>query len=168
MQFSFFLFENNFVVKIWSTGWIAEVQAVLLTPGSAKLNFVIFLVRDRLYRNPCVCVILCICCMFSVFRIVNATSTYASLAPVIDQLYSTNSCTTSVQCTEAGINSRINVPSKVCALRCPKCAWGSRTPARFVVLVDVICVIWHQNYDVSQSGRYWCLKNCLNLNNPTC
>jgi hypothetical protein len=45
-----------------------------------------FLVQDGLYRNPCVCV-----CVFSVFRIVNQTSTEASLAPVIDQLYSTNS-----------------------------------------------------------------------------
>jgi hypothetical protein len=48
--------------------------------------------------------------------------------------------TTSVQCTEAGLNSRINAPSKVCALQCPECARVSRTPARFVVLVFNNCI----------------------------
>jgi hypothetical protein len=39
-----------------------------------------FLVWDRLYRNPCVsfCVSVYLLCVFSVFRIVNATSTEAS------------------------------------------------------------------------------------------
>ena len=50
---------------------------------------VFFLVRDGLYRNPCVSVCVCIC-VFSVFRIVNETSTKASLAPAIDQLLYTN------------------------------------------------------------------------------
>ena len=36
-------------------------------------------------------VYLSVICVFSVFRIVNETSTEASLAPGIDQLYSTNS-----------------------------------------------------------------------------
>jgi hypothetical protein len=51
----------------------------------------IFLVRDGLYRNPCVCVYLCTVYLSSVFRIVNETSTKASLAPGIDQLHSTSS-----------------------------------------------------------------------------
>ena len=52
-----------------------------------------FLVRDRLYRSPCVsvCVRNCVSVyLFSVFRIVNETSTKASLAPAIDQLLYTN------------------------------------------------------------------------------
>ena len=52
----------------------------------------LFLVRDGLYRNPCVCI-----CVFSVFRIVNETSTNASLAPVIDQLLYTNNLAGALQ-----------------------------------------------------------------------
>ena len=62
--------------------------------------------------------LLSVFCLFSVFRIVNETSTTASRAHVIDQLLNTNSCTTNVECTEAGLNNRANVPSKVCALQC--------------------------------------------------
>ena len=46
-----------------------------------------FLVRDWLYRNPCVCICVVSICVSSVFRIVNETSTKASLAPGIDQLH---------------------------------------------------------------------------------
>ena len=48
-----------------------------------------FVVRDGLYRISCMSVCVSIC-VFSVFRIVNATSSEASLAQGIDQLYSRN------------------------------------------------------------------------------
>ena len=59
---------------------------------SLSINKLFFLVRDGLYRKPCVSVCVSVICVFSVFRIVNETSTEASLVSVIDQLYSTNSC----------------------------------------------------------------------------
>ena len=92
-----------------------------------------------LYRNPCVSVCVSICFLFVLCFQNSQRNLYwgkpgASYWSAV-QYKQLVRCTTSVQCTGAGINSRITVPSKVCALRCPKCAWGSRTPARFVVLV---------------------------------
>ena len=88
----------------------------------------------------CLCVCVCIC--VSVLRFQNSQrnlywgqpgASYWSAA----QYKQLVRCTKSVQCTKAGINSRITVPRKVCALRCQECAWESRTPARFVVLVFI-------------------------------
>ena len=117
-----------------------------------------FLVQDGLYRNPCVSVCLyiclCICYLFSVFTKVNKTSTEASLAPVIDQLYSTNIWSGHYKCTVyIGWNKQTYNCSKqsVCSLVprmcirvpdscliCRACFRKIFTPGRSVISLSVI------------------------------
>jgi hypothetical protein len=68
-----------------------------LLDTESHMSFVgrrLFLVRDRLYTHSC---LVSVCLVSPVFRIVNETFTEASLAPVIDQLYSTNSWSGALQ-----------------------------------------------------------------------
>ena len=90
-----------------------------------------FLVRVGLYKNPCVCPL----SVLSVFRMVNKTSTEASLTPGIDQIYSTNSW--------PGLHRVHNVDQLTTSttmyrggLRYLEFALGYQTTVRILVLVD--------------------------------
>ena len=97
-------------------------------PGLLLSLFVVFSLGWTLYWLLSGSVRLVSVCLVSpVFRIVNGTSTEASLAPGIDQLYSTNSW--------QGVHKVHNVVQLGLT---PEFAWGSRSPARFLVLVCLV------------------------------
>ena len=97
-----------------------------LDQDGEKDELLSFLVRDGLYRNPCVSVILCVICVcVCVLRFQNSQRNLHQGQPGAcywsAALYKQPvRCATSVQCAEAGLNSCATVLSKVPALQCHK------------------------------------------------
>ena len=111
-----------------------------------------FLVRDGLYRNPCVSV--CVSVYLSVLRLQNSQRNLYLGQPGAWYWWAAQykqlvRYTKSVQCTEAGLNSCATVPSKVCALPGNECAKQFRTPARFFVLVCTLACTMNELFNYS-------------------